>query len=71
MKNMAVPKDLLKILACPKCKSDVEEKGMFIVCNTCKLAYPVLDEDVPDMLIEDAWKLEEAKKAKFRHNLKL
>ena len=68
---MSVPKDLMEILACPKCKGDVEEKGMFILCKKCKLAYPVLDGDVPDMLIEDAWTLEKAKKAKFKHNLKL
>lgn len=68
--NLSVPKDLLEILVCPKCKGRIEEKGMFIVCNNCKLAYPVL-EDVPDMLIEDAWKLEEAEKVKFKHTLKL
>jgi uncharacterized protein YbaR (Trm112 family) len=65
-----VSKDLLKILACPKCKGDIKEKGMFLVCNKCKLAYPVLD-DVPDMLIEDAWQLKKAEKSKFKHNLKL
>jgi uncharacterized protein YbaR (Trm112 family) len=64
-------KDLLKILACPKCKGDVKEQGMFLVCNNCKLAYPVLDGDVPDMLIEDAWPLEKARKAGFKHKLKL
>jgi uncharacterized protein YbaR (Trm112 family) len=68
---MSVPKDLMEILACPKCKGDVEEKGMFILCKKCKLAYPVLDEDVPDMLIEDAWTIEKAEKNKFKHNLKL
>ena len=68
---MGVAKELLEILACPKCKGDVEEKGMFIVCKKCKLAYPVLDGDVPDMLIEDAWPLEKARKAKFKHKLKL
>lgn len=68
---MAVPKDLMNILACPKCKGNVEEKNMFIVCNSCKLAYPVLDQDVPDMLMEDAWQLEKAKKVKFKHDLKL
>jgi len=65
-----VDEELLKILACPKCKGDIELKGMFIVCEKCKLAYPILD-DVPDMLIEDAWPLEKAKKAKFKHNLHL
>lgn len=67
---MSVPKDLFEILACPKCKGGIEEKGMFIICNDCKLAYPVL-EDVPDMLIEDAWELGKAKKVKFKHTLKL
>ena len=68
---MPVPKDLMKILACPKCKGDVEEKDMFILCKKCELAYPVLDGDVPDMLIEDSWKLEKAKKNKFKHKLRL
>jgi uncharacterized protein YbaR (Trm112 family) len=67
---MPVPKDLLKILACPKCKGEIEEKEKFIICYNCKLAYPVLD-DVPDMLIEDAWPLQKAKKVKFKHTLKL
>jgi uncharacterized protein YbaR (Trm112 family) len=68
--NLSVPKDLLEILACPKCKGEIKEIGMFIVCENCKLAYPVLEE-VPDMLIEDAWSLERAKKVKFKHTLKL
>jgi len=68
---MGVPKELLEILACPKCKGDIEEKGMFLICNKCKLAYPVLDGDVPDMLIEDAWPIEKAKRFKFKHTLKL
>ena len=33
-----VSKDLLKILACPKCKGEIKEQGMFLVCNKCKLA---------------------------------
>ncbi len=68
---MAVKKDLMEILACPKCKGKVKEQGMFITCAKCKLAYPVLDSDVPDMLIDDAWALEKAKKAGFKHKLKL
>ena len=68
---MVVPKDLMEILACPKCKGDIKERGMFIICKNCKLAYPVLDDDVPDMLIEDAWTVEKAEKNKFKHNLKL
>lgn len=66
-----VSRDLLKILACPKCKGDVKKRGMFIICEKCKLAYPILNKDVPDMLIEDAWELEKARKAGFKHSLKL
>lgn len=71
MSFMVVPKELMEVLACPKCKGSMEEKSMFITCKKCKLAYPVLDSDVPDMLIEDAWQLDNAQKAKFKHNLKL
>lgn len=68
---MPAPKELLEIMACPKCKGDIKEEGMFITCQKCKLAYPVLDKDIPDMLIEDAWPIEKAKKAKFRHEIKI
>lgn len=67
---MPVRKELLEILACPLCKGDVSEKGMFIVCTKCKKAYPVLDEKIPDMLIEDAWSLEKAEKAQYKHKIK-
>lgn len=65
-----IKKELLDILACPKCKSEVKQTGNFIVCEKCKMAFPILG-DVPDMLIEDAWTLEKAKRADFKHNLKL
>ncbi len=68
---MPIKKELLDIMACPKCKGDIKEEGLFLTCFTCKLAYPVLDGDVPDMLIEDAWPLEKAKNGGFKHNLKL
>ena len=66
-----VPRDLIELMACPKCRGDVRETGMFIVCKGCRLAYPVLDRTVPDMLIEDAWPLEKASRSGFRHELKL
>lgn len=68
---MPVQKDLMDILACPKCKGDVQEKGMFMLCKKCKLAYPVLDGDVPDMLIEDAWPIKKAEEKRYKHTLKL
>ncbi len=64
-------KELLNIIACPKCKGDVGLKGMFLVCGKCRLAYPVLDKGIPDMLIEDAWPLDNAKKAGFKHRKRL
>lgn len=65
-----VHKKLLDIMVCPKCKGGIVLKGVFILCKKCKLAYPVL-EDIPDMLIKDAWPLGKAQKQKFRHKLKL
>jgi uncharacterized protein YbaR (Trm112 family) len=65
-----VEKRLLDIMACPKCRGNIELKGMFILCRKCRLAYPVLD-DVPDMLIKDAWPLDKAGKEGFRHRLRL
>jgi uncharacterized protein YbaR (Trm112 family) len=52
---MAISKELLDILACPKCKGDVHmnEKGDGLVCHACRLMYPIKD-DIPVMLIEEA-----------------
>lgn len=55
---MAIDKELLEILACPKCKGDIRltEKGDGLICDTCKLMYPVKD-GIPVMLIDEAAKL--------------
>ena len=55
---MPIDKDLLAILACPKCKGDIKltDKGDGLVCQACKLMYP-LKEDIPVMLIDEAVKL--------------
>ena len=52
---MPIPKELLDILACPKCKGDLHlnEKQDGLVCSSCKLVYAVRD-DIPIMLIEEA-----------------
>ncbi|MBZ4643145.1 MAG: uncharacterized protein PWQ25_1164 [Deferribacteres bacterium] len=56
---MSVNKELLDILACPKCKGDVrlskDEKN--IVCDSCKLLYEI-KEDIPVMLIDEAKEVE-------------
>ncbi|MBL7084728.1 MAG: Trm112 family protein [Candidatus Omnitrophica bacterium] len=48
-------KELLKILACPACKADVELKENKIVCTKCGRKYPIRD-GIPIMLIEEAEK---------------
>ncbi len=55
---MAIDQELLDILACPKCKGEVKltEKGDGLVCEACKLKYPVKD-DIPVMLIDEAEKI--------------
>jgi uncharacterized protein YbaR (Trm112 family) len=52
---MTISKELLEILACPKCKREIRlsEDGGAIVCESCRLAYPVRD-GIPVMLIDEA-----------------
>jgi uncharacterized protein len=52
---MAIKKELLDILCCPKCKGDITltTTGDGLVCDTCKLLYPIRD-DIPIMLIDEA-----------------
>lgn len=53
-----INKELLQILACPKCKGPVkQEKDECLVCEKCKLIYEVKD-DIPIMLIDKATKME-------------
>lgn len=61
---MPVAPDLLAILACPMCKSDVfldTEGGEWIQCVNadCRRRYEVRD-DIPVMLIDEAQVLEPA-----------
>lgn len=48
-----IGKELLEILACPACKSDVKLEGDRIVCVKCGRRYPIKD-DIPIMLIDEA-----------------
>ncbi len=52
---MAVSKELLEILVCPKCKGDVKltQNQDGLVCDACALKYEIKD-DIPIMLIEEA-----------------
>ena len=48
---------LLDILACPKCKGDLEYKSQDekLICHSCRLIYNI-EDDIPIMLIDKAEK---------------
>ena len=48
---------LLEIIACPKCKGDLEYKSddNQLICQACRLIYKIKD-DIPIMLIDEAEK---------------
>ncbi|WP_319541523.1 Trm112 family protein [uncultured Pseudodesulfovibrio sp.] len=52
---MSLNKELLDILACPKCKGGLELKSGEdgLACAKCKIVYPVKD-DIPIMLVDQA-----------------
>ncbi len=52
---MALSRELMEILACPRCKGEVHlnDKGDMLICDRCRLLYEIKD-DIPVMLIDDA-----------------
>lgn len=44
-----IPRDLVKILACPVCKSDLEYKASFLICKKCNITYPI-ENGIPILL---------------------
>ena len=52
---MEIERELLEILACPKCKGDIclneDESGL--ICDKCRLMYEIRD-GIPVMLIDKA-----------------
>jgi uncharacterized protein YbaR (Trm112 family) len=63
-------KKILEIVACPGCREELNLQGMFLTCRQCGLAYPMLGQTIPDLLIEDAWPLQKASKTGFKHAIK-
>jgi len=55
---MPIDKELLAILACPRCKGKIylSETEDGIICDDCRLLYTISD-GIPVMLIEEAKKL--------------
>jgi len=54
-RKMALSKELLEILACPKCKGEIylNRAGDGLICKSCRLVYQI-KEDIPVMLIDEA-----------------
>ncbi len=56
---MAVDKELLELLVCPKCKGELllkdDESGL--ICEECRLLYRI-EDDIPVMLIDEATNLD-------------
>lgn len=52
-----------RILACPQCKGEVvfQDDEVGLVCDSCRLVYPVRD-GIPVMLVDEAEKIGEAGK---------
>ncbi|MFC2149955.1 Trm112 family protein [Calditrichota bacterium] len=50
---------LLEILACPKCKSELnyDKDAGHLTCDTCRLRYKI-EDGIPNMLIDEAEKLD-------------
>ncbi|HET6278174.1 MAG TPA: Trm112 family protein [Candidatus Polarisedimenticolia bacterium] len=52
---MAIDPELIEILACPACRTEVEPTpdGTALFCHSCRRRYAIVD-DIPIMLIEEA-----------------
>jgi uncharacterized protein YbaR (Trm112 family) len=52
---MALSPELKEILACPRCKGDLEfrEAEGEIRCHACRLVYRI-EDDIPVMLVDEA-----------------
>jgi len=54
---MALSPDLLRLLACPQCKGELEydAQAQTLTCQRCRLRYRV-EDDIAVMLVEKAEK---------------
>ena len=55
-----IKQELLDIIACPKCKGQVQlnEEKNGLICGACQLVYEIRD-DIPIMLIDEATPLDQ------------
>ena len=53
---MSLAPELLEILVCPKCKGDLQYRQQpveSLVCQACRLEYPV-EDGIPILLVDEA-----------------
>lgn len=52
---MALSKEVLHMLACPKCRGDLTctDKRDGLVCGSCRLSYPIRN-DIPILRVDEA-----------------
>lgn len=52
---MSLPEDLLAILACPRCRGELEYRHApeALVCHACRLVYRI-EDGIPILLIDEA-----------------
>ena len=50
-----IPDELLDVIACPKCKGELEydQDNSKFICHSCYLIYAI-ENDIPNMLIDEA-----------------
>lgn len=48
-----IDKEILDILCCPACKSDLKYTGKCLVCQGCGLKYSV-EDGIPILIVEEA-----------------
>jgi uncharacterized protein YbaR (Trm112 family) len=46
-----IDKELLALLACPACHSDVQLESNKIICTHCQRSYPIVD-GIPVLLVD-------------------
>ncbi len=59
---MSINKNLLEIICCPVCKGSLkeEENDQFLICEACKIKYPVKD-GIPVLIAEEGIRIEQNK----------
>lgn len=59
---MEIERELLEILACPKCKGDIRlnEDESRLICDKCKVMYEIRD-GIPVMLISEAIHIDQSR----------